>query len=241
MLRLLLKLAKPEISDDYLKNLKPYSIIGKRAKQLVKGIKSKPTIIDGLLTPLRNSLSNVDQTVKQLNNYFKVIFVRNPLDRLLSAWKDRLIDNEVKPFPQLNLKIIEQYRNGTNDQSTNKATLLEFFLFLNDSDQTRSMNHHWTPMYQVCHVCAVNYDFIGKMETMEQDMKLFIQQIRPELSGKIDIPRDRPPIAIEDDERYQLLKKTVPQQLARQVLNKYQIDYKLFGYDMDWDLKRVYG
>ena len=41
----------------------------------------------------------------------------------------------------------------------------------------KKMNAHWETFYDTCHPCHINYDFIGKMESLEQDNECFQHKI----------------------------------------------------------------
>jgi|TARA_R110000824_G_scaffold259181_2_gene447991 chondroitin 4-sulfotransferase 11 len=93
-----------------------------------------------------NWLQNI--TDKELNSYFKFIFVRNPFSRLISAWND--ID---KPyFPDFG-KFVQE---GIFDKNGNPKTLhyqLQSSLF-------KTLDNY-----------SLNLDFIGKIENIKDDWK----------------------------------------------------------------------
>jgi Sulfotransferase family len=59
----------------------------------------------------------LDQIQFRLKNYFKFMFVREPLERLLSAYRDKMVRDKyyVKRFKPL---IVEKYRNGSQSNAS---------------------------------------------------------------------------------------------------------------------------
>ena len=80
MVLFFLKAAKPELSDDYLTSIK-----NPRIKAASAGGNSP---LSGLLKSRSVSTQTIGQG-GQFENYLRVVFVRNPLDRLISAWSDK--------------------------------------------------------------------------------------------------------------------------------------------------------
>jgi hypothetical protein len=90
-----------------------------------------------------DTLQNYDQEgVKiRLKNYTKVIFVRDPLERLLSAYRSKFVNT--REFDQIyGARIISNFRqNYTKIQNTNSSTVtfLEFVKFVIDKEHI----HGW--------------------------------------------------------------------------------------------------
>ena len=218
----------------------PYRMIDKRAKFWKEGkiFDNNATAIDGLIIPLR--YIEYETAKKKIDTYYRVMFVRNPLERILSAWKDRLVGKVDSDFQIIDQDIIKKIRTDRRNR-TKYPTLLEFFTFLHSQRQrAATMNPHWKPINKLCHVCAIKYDFIGKLESITSDVKLLLDTIKPEMSLKIKVPTMRDPIPKDQDDRYIELRKSVPLHLTRQVLEIYKDDYNLFGYNMTKDIEEAY-
>ncbi|XP_075470276.1 carbohydrate sulfotransferase 9-like [Ascaphus truei] len=101
-----------------------------------------------------------------LNNYTKVMFTRDPLQRLVSAYRDKLLHSE--PYYSITFaNIIKSKVRKTQDFKEN-VTFEEFIRYiLQENPQDRDI--HWMPMFQLCHPCNIKYDILGKFETMKQD------------------------------------------------------------------------
>ncbi len=117
---------------------------------------------------------------QKIETYFKFLFVRNPLDRLLSAYRDmftqyskytHFISNEIWPDNNKTLSSTP-WQNFTKNGSD--VTFAEFVKYLLDlSSRKEQFNPHWLP-------CKILYDVIGKMETIQSDSTLVLRWIQTE-------------------------------------------------------------
>ncbi|XP_070539006.1 carbohydrate sulfotransferase 11-like [Ptychodera flava] len=91
----------------------------------------------------------------RLESYFKFLFVRHPLERLLSAFRNRF----------------ESYAHpAVKSQPGSFSTFGTFVNFLSDSYYGgMSFNIHWRPVVDLCKPCQISYDFIGHYETLHDD------------------------------------------------------------------------
>ncbi|XP_077980199.1 carbohydrate sulfotransferase 11-like [Glandiceps talaboti] len=128
--------------------------------------------------PLLKRLNETEKN-KRLENYLKFIFVRHPFKRLLSAFRDkfesadRLKENFVKIH---GTKIIRRYRAGGHNMPEEEVNNLrqyvqfkEFVQYVIDTAGTSEVDGHWKPINQLCSVCSINIDVIGKFENLEED------------------------------------------------------------------------
>ena len=234
-----LKLSNPQVDDSYLNSIKPHRFIKQRAELVKNKANRDKTPLDDLVVLLQ--YVQPERAKHAIDNYLWVLFVRNPLDRLLSAWRDRFNGDGGNYYRRVGLEIIKMYRDK-NSQNVNKyPSLNEFFTFLRfNANKTRQMDVHWQPMYLTCDVCAIDFGFIGKYETIDNDVQTLLQMLN--IEHNFTLAKSREPMSKADDPRYRELKETVPRQLTQFVLsNIYQTDYDLFGYDLQKDIDDVYG
>ncbi|KAM4628537.1 carbohydrate sulfotransferase 14 [Polymixia lowei] len=165
----------------------------------------------------------------RLKHYFKFMFVREPMERLLSAYRNKF--GEIQSYQKkYGVEIIKRYRKGpAKDASAtgDDVTFAEFVRYLLDEDVER-MNEHWMPVYNLCQPCAVPYDFIGSYEHLERDAEHVLQQIGA--PPHVRFPERQTwykPVTAETL-HYYLCK--VPQKLLRELLPKYILDFSLFTY-----------
>ena len=72
-------------------------------------------------------------------------------------------------------------------------TFDEFVEYLIDPATTRyePFNGHWRPQFDLCHPCAVRYDFIGHFETIGEDSEYILRRSRRPPAGRVPGPRPR--------------------------------------------------
>lgn len=89
------------------------------------------------LDPLQTLISNYtgDDLSKRLKRFFKLIFVRELLDRLISAYKDRLLKHAPR---YLNIRIVDASRpRDTEEQDNNGVSFPEFIHYYTDNESRR--------------------------------------------------------------------------------------------------------
>ncbi|KAF2367590.1 Sulfotransferase [Trinorchestia longiramus] len=88
-------------------------------------------------------------------------------------------------------------------------------------------DRHWRPYYLNCAVCDIDYDYIVKMETWDEDIKYILDKFgfkNDEYSHKNR--RDSDTVALE-------YIKALPKSLILQLYKLYSIDFEMFGYTID--------
>lgn len=120
----------------------------------------------------------------RLRNYKKFLFVREPFQRLVSAFRNKILSSKNEYFFQRFGRIIlKRYRNRSmSENSMRKATIKfsEFVRYLIDVPTRKvSLNDHWGHFSPLCHPCSIKYDFIGKYETLERDAHFILRNLTP--------------------------------------------------------------
>ena len=162
----------------------------------------------------------------RLKNYFKFLFVREPLHRFLSAFKDKFIGKRRKFSNNIRKAIVKRFRPQDYDpKGENNVSFSEFAQFFAE-DVARHGNPHWRQYEQLCHPCVVNYDFIGHLETLQQDASLILK-----IAG-IDDRVTFPPIH-NTTNSHDLLHyySQVPSEYITRLGQTYRNDYEMFGYE----------
>ncbi|XP_054459053.1 carbohydrate sulfotransferase 14 [Anoplopoma fimbria] len=205
-----------------------------------------------VLKVLNGALENVDVSVKmdhrsdllflsslkpeeiryRLKHYFKFMFVREPMERLLSAYRNKF--GEIESYQKkYGVEIVTRYRKGLTKEATSvkgdDVTFGEFARYLLDEDSER-MNEHWMPVYNLCQPCAVSYDFIGSYERLESDSDYVLQRVGA--PPHVRFPERQTwykPVTTETLHYYLC---SLPQKLLRELLPKYILDFSLFAYTL---------
>ena len=135
--------------------------------------------------------------VEMLKNYFKFIMVRNPLERLVSGYRDKIAG-----FPLMNLhdnvpdfnylrKAIFQYNhpkeytewvkhvqtNGNTVTDKSSRTFGDFINYWSTEPESLNENEHYKPAHKLCQVCRVKYDFYANFKNFTLDSKVLIEKV----------------------------------------------------------------
>ena len=103
-----------------------------------------------------------EEIVNRLQNYRKFLIVRDPLERFVSAFHNKLVDeNWSAPyFKNLYGKVIQKkYRsNETLVSKVGEGTTFEEFVryvIATSKTDAKNLNEHWASESQLCHPCLV--------------------------------------------------------------------------------------
>ncbi|CAK8697429.1 unnamed protein product [Clavelina lepadiformis] len=187
---------------------------------------------------LRKSDSKLAKKYITVNNnsseYLNLIMVRNPFDRIVSAYRGKLVPDG-KGFSSYYEKLSKQIHlrfQNTQDKSNKKkrndtASFEEFVHFLLNTSLPGDF--HWSFFNTKCNPCLVEYGYIAKMETINEE-RLYLGQFLnlSEEHQKVFFARYKP-----DNETPKLTREyfeEIPRSLAQKLYRKYQVDFDLFGY-----------
>ncbi len=125
---------------------------------------------------------SAEEALYRLNSYMKVLIVRNPLERLLSAYRNKLeppFNPDNRHFFPDNLKlfICQRARRDRpsedvkqwNVSSTWHPKFREFVYFMTLYDLS-TYNEHFKPVLDLCYPCAIQYDFFANFKSLDYDV-----------------------------------------------------------------------
>ncbi|KAK8406578.1 hypothetical protein O3P69_007293 [Scylla paramamosain] len=167
-----------------------------------------------------------------------VMTVRHPLDRLVSAYRDKFRNGALmpttNPFSQKALKHLA--RQG--ERGLVSFTFTEFLKHvLVDQKEERVENAHWRNYYRTCSPCALHYDFILNTETFTEDLKYIVNKLgitEVDVEWKLNAQAHTTASA-----HYVHYYTNITQALLRRVLHKYEVDFQMFGYEVPATLKAL--
>nr|SVE94461.1 EOG090X0C3N [Simocephalus serrulatus] len=170
----------------------------------------------------------------RLDHFMKFMFIRHPFERLLSAFRNKFSQNFSSSDyfrSRYGRHIIKQYRANASEESLvrgHDVTFREFVQYIIDPRTVArvAFNEHWRPMVDLCLPCTIQYNVIGKYETLMDDAWLVLE--KAQLSRLVSFPRsDRPSNTNSLIEEY-------TSQLSREELlhlyHVYEMDFRLFDY-----------
>lgn len=175
-----------------------------------------------------------------LQHYTKFMTVRHPLERLLSAWRDKFHNyNHFTEFFQhrYGKQIINKYREKPSVESLKRGhdvSFHEFLRYLLDDEnfsQHFRMNPHWTPFSILCDPCKTKFDYIVRYETISEDTDFILRNVYGVKNTTSFFPRrtaGKTPTKTILGENYNLVDKEV----LRKIVDFFKQDFLLFEYHL---------
>ncbi|XP_060582561.1 carbohydrate sulfotransferase 11-like [Ruditapes philippinarum] len=171
----------------------------------------------------------------RLKHYRKVIFVRDPLVRLISAFRNKFIETKNTYFmSRYGKAIIQRAKNGSlkDIPEIGTITFSEFLIYLADKTTIRQgYEDHWKPFKDICHPCYIKYDFIGKYESIEEDVGYLLKMLN--VQNRFKFPeREKHYNHTESAHMISSFFKDVDPDIFSKLIKVYADDYALFNYSI---------
>lgn len=171
------------------------------------------------------------EIILRLKTYQKFLVVRHPVERLLSAYKNKFVSAtpDGYAFQRAYAYHMMTFARNTSLVPPSGAgmTFKEFLSFL-VSHNPAYFQEHWAPYFHLCHPCTISYDFIGVYETLEDDSNQILRKINAPIELKF--PTFIPSNTSKDLKQ---VWKAIPLRLQEAIFHTYFPDYTLFGYKKD--------
>ncbi|NXB10631.1 CHST8 sulfotransferase, partial [Cnemophilus loriae] len=164
-----------------------------------------------------------------LSNYTKVMFTRHPLERLVSAYRDKLLHSE----PHYSITVANEIRAmfRKNKSSPEKVSFQEFVSFI-IAKPPHTLDSHWKPMFLLCDPCNIHYDIVGKYETLALDSEHVLKVIgAPESLQYPSLKRYSSEKRTDSDITLEYLRQLTSEQIEK-IKKLYEMDFFLFNYTM---------
>ncbi|XP_039988597.1 carbohydrate sulfotransferase 8-like [Xiphias gladius] len=171
---------------------------------------------------------------ERLRSYTKVLFVREPFERLVSAFRDKFESPNSYYHPVFGRPIISRYRANASRTALRTGagvTFREFVQYLLDVRRPVGMDIHWEPVSQLCNPCLLRYNFIGKFESLEEEANFLLQSLGAPRNLTFPDFKDRNPLAERTSSKitqkyFSQLNSTERQK----AFDFYYMDYLMFNY-----------
>jgi hypothetical protein len=178
----------------------------------------------------------------------RVIFVRHPFERLASAYIDKItsIKNDSSSLYDsirraVCRKYASSYLTASEQASYRKNKRLSKQIFQPCQNVIPSFEHfvdflmsdslindvHWQPYSKLCKACLFKYNFIGKYETMEEDLERLILHLGLNANDWNDKNYFK---TGKTQENYKSLYSNLTNRVICDLKEFYKDDFKLFDY-----------
>lgn len=172
----------------------------------------------------------------KLKKYTKFLFVRDPFVRLISAYRNKFEMPNAEFYQRFAQVMLRRYANQPTPPATVKEafdaglrpSFSHFIQYLLDpqTEKERPFNEHWRQVYRLCHPCQIQYDFVGHLETVEEDAEHLLRQLR--VDNVVDFPASKRNLTASSWEADWF--HAVPVAARRELYKLYEADFRLFGY-----------
>lgn len=147
---------------------------------------------------------NIHYSASMYADYFKFAFVRNPWDRLISCWRDKVLNLKHFKFNDVEYEKMQDLNNFVDYASK---------LNLNKCDPHLRL--------QATLIDLNSIDYLGRMETFDCDFKKILRKL--ELPEKEIHRKNVTSVKVDYREYYD-------DQLMKKIAHLYQKDIQIFGY-----------
>ncbi|XP_042316202.1 carbohydrate sulfotransferase 10 isoform X1 [Sceloporus undulatus] len=172
---------------------------------------------------------------KRLKLYFKFFIVRDPFERLISAFKDKFVHNpRFEPWYRHEIApgIIRKYRKDRTE--TRGLQFEDFVRYLGDPNHRwldlQFGDHiiHWVTYVELCAPCEITYSVIGHHETLEEDAPYILKEAG--IDHLVSYPTIPPGITVYNKTKVKRYFSGISKRDIRRLYARFEGDFNLFGY-----------
>lgn len=180
----------------------------------------------------------LNELYESLSTSLSFLFVRDPFERIISAYRDKFEDGKNHFYRRLGRRISFRFRRRPNRRRLS-PTFREFvnYLIFQHSRNSQPLDEHWAPIYKFCTPCSIPFKIIGKVETFNRDSEYIIRQAGLEslLLGKMPLSTlekvGNLAKGLKTDRLVAKYFKDIDQMMLEQLLHIYRLDFELFDYN----------
>ena len=152
------------------------------------------------------------------SEFLKFTFVRNPYIRILSAYLNKIVGGQLKQqvLKSMNISKYKFYVDISFDQFID--------VIINTKNEDKDL--HWMPMSYILDYPNTKFDFIGKVENMEEDFKALQKLL------KIDLTNYYQKYDLHKTDADNNIEKYYTHELKTKIAEHYAEDFELCGYQL---------
>lgn len=163
-----------------------------------------------------------------LDEHFKLVFIRNPLLRILSGFRDKVLRKGL---------IFSKGKKWGKEEYPANATEYEIFAWfvgrLTNYNRNQGLlkgNVHFLHQYEAMHLCNLPYDFIGQVELSSRDLRLVQTATN---TTNYEFPGSRSEQGFDAQSTIELANRfwgNISSELLQSVYDYYKLDFEILGY-----------
>lgn len=150
--------------------------------------------------------------------YFRFLFVRNPIDRVLSCFLDRVQKKTSRPHRA----VVE----GLNVSSIEDVSFGQFVDFI-ATQKIVDMDPHWRPVYYEAIFDKIEYNEVLRFEELATALPRILKEIYPRYADTLDLERNLSPSKTDAAGR---VAEFVTPEIRKTIETVYAKDFETFGY-----------
>ena len=146
---------------------------------------------------------------RKLDTYTKFLIIRNPIERLVSAYRDK------RP------RFLFKYKTTSFNKWLVKMIL---------NTPVAKFNRHVMPFSQWCKPCSMTYDFVGDLNNFDKDISTILEHVG---ARDLVILPTREQTNYKEARSFNVVeeyRRAIPKHLLEQIYETYYLDYFLFGF-----------
>ena len=169
-------------------------------------------------------------------NYYSFLAVRNPFVRLISAYRDRVLDGCTDAAKNHIPRMLSEAGKEPPDYDARGCVkdfpgFGDFLAYLaRNPNQKWRFDAHWTPYYRLCSACLVDFDAIVMLETAKDD-EAFVMK-RSKLDGFLNLAEKHPTSGGKSADLVRKYYSDIHCDIIRGLYHIYEPDFNMYGYNI---------